>query len=70
VRWTWSGNQQISNGWNATVTQSGTQITAVNAAWNGAIASGASASFGFQAAYSGVNTSPTQFSVNGLACAS
>ena len=59
VAWTWAGNQQITNSWNGTVTQSGAAVTAVNVGWNGAIAPGASASFGFQGTYSGTNGAPT-----------
>jgi endoglucanase len=59
VTWTWPGNQQISNAWNAAVTQSGTGVTANNLSYNGTIAPGGSTSFGFQASYSGTNSAPT-----------
>ena len=57
--WTWGGNQAITNSWNATVTASGTAVTAVNAAFNGAIAAAGNTAFGFQASFSGTNTVPT-----------
>ncbi|MEV7967990.1 PHB depolymerase family esterase [Sphaerisporangium sp. NPDC088356] len=69
VTWTWPGNQQVANAWNATVTQSGAQVTARNVSYNGTIAPGAGTSFGFQASYSGTNTAPSQFTVNGSICA-
>ncbi|MFD8214037.1 cellulase family glycosylhydrolase [Streptomyces sp. NPDC059697] len=53
VTWTWSGSQQVTNMWNASYTQSGTTVTAVNAAHNGAIPVGGSASFGFAGAPGG-----------------
>ncbi|MFJ2580889.1 glycoside hydrolase family 6 protein [Kitasatospora aureofaciens] len=59
VTWTWPGNQQVTNGWNATVTQSGAAVSAVNASYNGTIAAGGSTGFGFQGSYSGANTAPT-----------
>jgi endoglucanase len=59
VTWTWPGNQQITNSWNATVTQSGTSVSATNLSYNGAIAPGGSTSFGMQATYSGSNAAPT-----------
>jgi poly(hydroxyalkanoate) depolymerase family esterase len=68
LQWTWSGNQQVTNAWSATVAQSGNQVTARNATWNGTINAGASVSFGFQATYSGTNNAPTQFTLNGTAC--
>ncbi|WP_327315976.1 cellulase family glycosylhydrolase [Streptomyces sp. NBC_01235] len=53
VAWTWSGSQQITNMWNATYTQTGTTVTAVNAAHNGSVPAGGSASFGFGGAPGG-----------------
>ncbi|WP_330349143.1 cellulase family glycosylhydrolase [Streptomyces sp. NBC_00582] len=53
VTWTWSGSQQITSMWNASYTQGGTTVTAANASHNGAIAAGASTSFGFGGAPGG-----------------
>ncbi|MFC4592273.1 extracellular catalytic domain type 1 short-chain-length polyhydroxyalkanoate depolymerase [Sphaerisporangium corydalis] len=69
VTWTWPGNQKVANAWNATVTQSGTQVTARDAGYNATIAPGAGTGFGFQASYSGTNTAPGQFTLNGAVCA-
>jgi hypothetical protein len=65
-----AGNQQVTSGWNATVTQSTNTVTARNLSWNGAIAAGSSAAFGFQGTYSGTNATPSGFSLNGTACTS
>ncbi|GAA0558198.1 GH12 family glycosyl hydrolase domain-containing protein [Actinomadura livida] len=46
--WTFTGGQRVVNGWNATVTQSGADVRAVNANYNGAVPEGGSTSFGFQ----------------------
>jgi hypothetical protein len=70
VKWTWPGNQQVTNAWNATLTQTGTSVSATNASYNATIAPGGTATFGFQGTYSGTNTSPSQFILNGTACAS
>jgi hypothetical protein len=59
VTWVYAGNQHITNSWNATVTQSGATVTAANASYNGTIAPGATASFGFQGTYSGTDSPPT-----------
>jgi cellulose 1,4-beta-cellobiosidase len=59
VTWTWSGNQAIVNSWNATVTSSGTSVTAVNVAYNNAIAAGGNTAFGFQTSFSGAIAAPT-----------
>lgn len=68
LTWSYAGNQQITNAWNATVTQSGNAVTARNASYNGSIGAGGNTSFGFQASYSGSNPAPTGFSLNGTAC--
>jgi chitodextrinase len=59
VTWAWAGNQQITNYWSCTLTQSGKNVTAKNAPFNGTIAAGQSTTFGFQASYSGSNSAPT-----------
>jgi hypothetical protein len=58
VGWTFPGNQKITNMWNASYTQSGQTVTASNAAYNGALAAGASTTFGFTANYTGSNAAP------------
>ncbi|MBE1487429.1 GH12 family glycosyl hydrolase domain-containing protein [Plantactinospora soyae] len=60
--------QQATTSWNATVTQSGSTVTARNISWNGSIAPGATASFGYQGTMSGAYSSPSSFSLNGSAC--
>src|SRR5437879_1022632 len=35
VTWTFAAGQQVTQGWNATLTQSGAAVTASNATWNG-----------------------------------
>ncbi|HEV7898270.1 MAG TPA: cellulose binding domain-containing protein [Planosporangium sp.] len=62
------GNQQVTSAWNATVSQSGSAVTATNASYNASIAPNGSVSFGFQGSYSGTNSSPTAFSLNGTTC--
>jgi hypothetical protein len=68
MTFTFPGDQKITNAWNATVTQSGTAVSATNAGYNGAIAPGGNATFGFQGSWSADNSSPTSFRVNGAAC--
>ena len=68
VGWTYTSGQQVTQAWNATVTQSGGTVTARNASYNGTLATGASTSFGFNGSWSGANPKPTAFTVNGVAC--
>ena len=59
VSWTWAGNQVITNSWNATVTSSGTAVTASSLSYNGALAAAGNTTFGLQASFTGTNTAPT-----------
>lgn len=63
------GDQKVTTAWNATVTQSGTAVTAVNAGYNGSLSPGASTSFGFQGTWTTSDAAPTHFTLNGAACA-
>ncbi|MDI6099324.1 cellulase family glycosylhydrolase [Actinoplanes sp. NEAU-A12] len=58
VAWTWADGQRITNSWNAAVTASGNTVTARNAGYNGTLAAGAEASWGFTASRSAANTVP------------
>ena len=68
LKFSFSGNQQVTQGWSATWSQSGTAVTATNLSWNGSLAPGASTSIGFNGSYSGSNAKPTSFTLNGSAC--
>ena len=52
-------NQLITQSWSATVVQSGLDVTAANADWNGNLAPAASTTFGFIANWTGSNPVPT-----------
>ncbi|WP_371664571.1 glycoside hydrolase family 48 protein [Streptomyces sp. NBC_00280] len=64
----YTGNQQLSNGWNGTWSQAGQAVTVKNASYNGTVAPGAAVSAGAQFSYSGSNAAPTNFAVNGTSC--
>jgi endoglucanase len=68
LAYTFPNAQQVSGGWNGTFTQSGQFVTVANASWNGALATGGSASIGFTGTVGATNAVPTYFTVNGLAC--
>ena len=63
-----NASQQVQQGWSATWSQSGQNVTAQNLAWNGSLATGASTSVGFNGVWSGSNPKPTSFTVNGTSC--
>ena len=66
--WSYAAGQQVTQAWNATVTQSGSQVTAKNAGYNGSLATNASTSFGFNGSWTGSNPVPASFALNGTAC--
>lgn len=68
VKWSYAGNQKVTSGWNARLSQSGAAVTAANEAYNGSLATGGSISFGFNATYSGTNALPTAFTLDGVTC--
>jgi len=49
----------ITNSWSATITTSGTSVTATNASYDGSLGAGQSTSFGFQGTDSGTITPPS-----------
>ncbi|SBT43216.1 cellulase family glycosylhydrolase [Micromonospora auratinigra] len=68
LAWSFPSGQRVTQAWNATVTSSGNQATAKDAGWNAAIGTNATVSFGFNGSWSGTNTAPTAFTLNGVAC--
>ncbi|MBG0563783.1 GH12 family glycosyl hydrolase domain-containing protein [Actinoplanes aureus] len=60
--------QAVTNSWGATLTGSSGAVTARNVSYNGSIAAGSSATFGFQGTYSGSFAAPSSFTLNGTTC--
>ncbi|MEV4655862.1 cellulase family glycosylhydrolase [Micromonospora sp. NPDC049301] len=58
TRWTFANGQSVSQSWNAALTSSGATVTARNVDYNGRLAAGASASFGFIGGWTGSNARP------------
>ncbi|MFD2764673.1 cellulase family glycosylhydrolase [Micromonospora eburnea] len=66
VTWTWPSGVTLASGWNATVTQSGTTVTAAAPDWARTLAPGASVVIGFTA--NGTASAPATVKLNGSAC--
>jgi endoglucanase len=67
--WTFpDAGQRVGQGWSATYNQSGSAVTARSMDYNGALASGGSASIGFNGTWSGANPTPSSFTLNGVTC--
>jgi endo-1,4-beta-xylanase len=69
LTWSFAAGQQVTQGWDATYAQSGTQVTAASASWNGGLATGGSTTIGFNGSWNNAsNPAPTDFALNGVSC--
>ncbi|MFD0774621.1 PQQ-dependent sugar dehydrogenase [Streptomonospora algeriensis] len=66
--WDYPGDQEVTNAWQAEVTQDGSTVSASDLGWNSAIPAGGSRQFGVQATFSGDNPPPEEFRINGSVC--
>jgi endoglucanase len=68
LTWSFTGDQQITNLWNGTLSQTGQSVRVSSAGFNDNLPTGGGAAFGFQANYSGSNAAPSNFALNGVPC--
>jgi lysophospholipase L1-like esterase len=68
LAFTFAAGQTVTQLWNGTVAQSGTQVTVRNAPYNGTVGTGSTVSFGFNGSHTGANPNPASFTLNGTAC--
>ena len=68
LKFTFPGDQHITNAWNGTAGQSGENVTITNASYNGTIAPGGSTSVGFQGTWTSSDAAPAAFTLNGGNC--
>ncbi|MFD8493679.1 glycosyl hydrolase family 18 protein [Amycolatopsis sp. NPDC059657] len=62
-----AAGQKIGSLWDGSYTVSGQHVT-VKSTWNGSVAAGGTASFGFNGTYSGTFTAPSGCKINGGSC--
>ena len=62
------GDTRVTNAWSATVSQSGSAVTARNTTYNAAINPGGRVTFGFQGTWTSNDANPASFTLNGAAC--
>jgi endoglucanase len=65
LKFSFPSGQTITQLWNGSYTQSGSAVSVTNLSYNGSIAPGANVSFGFNGSWSGSNTNPSSFTLNG-----
>jgi mannan endo-1,4-beta-mannosidase len=58
VTWTFGNGQTVTQAWSATVTSSGSNVTARNMGYNGTVPAGAGTTFGFLGSWNGTNSTP------------
>lgn len=69
LAWTFPNNQVITDLWNGVESQSGDSVEVSNESYNGTVAAGGSVQgVGFTANYSGTDSVPADFSLNGVTC--
>jgi rhamnogalacturonan endolyase len=67
--WTFpAAGQALTQSWDGTYSQSGQNVTIVNASYNGNLATGATVTPGFNGTWTTSNPVPTAFTLNGVAC--
>ena len=69
LRFSFPGDQILTNVWNATATQSGAAVAATNVSYDGTSGRGGSTSFGFQGTRTAGDVVSTTFTLNGATCA-
>ncbi|WP_201373148.1 cellulose binding domain-containing protein [Ktedonobacter robiniae] len=70
LKFTFPNGQTVTQGWNGTFSQQGSNVTITNLSYNGSIAPGTTLSSppGFNGSWSGSNQAPTSFTLNGAPC--
>ena len=58
LKWSFGAGQTVTQAWNATLTGTGPAVTARSVGYNGKLAAGGSATFGFLGSWNGTNTAP------------
>jgi Cellulose binding domain len=69
LQFSFPNGQQVTEGWDGTFSQQGSQVTVQNLSYNGSLAaSGGSTSLGFNGSWTASNANPTSFTLNGTMC--
>ncbi|MFF3613200.1 cellulose binding domain-containing protein [Streptomyces sp. NPDC002580] len=68
IAWTFDEGQRVTQMWDGTYTQHGSQVIATAADYNKAVAAGGSFAVGFNGTWQNGNTAPDAFTVNGRRC--
>ncbi|MEV6238507.1 cellulose binding domain-containing protein [Lentzea sp. NPDC051838] len=68
LRWRFPDGQTVAQMWNASVSQTGADVTVTNAGYTALLVPDGSVSLGFNGSVNGANSVPSSFTLNGSAC--
>ncbi|MEV4388291.1 arabinofuranosidase catalytic domain-containing protein [Micromonospora sp. NPDC049580] len=68
LTWNFAAGQTVTQLWNGSYTQAGSELTVTNAPYNASIPTNGSTSFGFNGSWTGSNPVPASFALNGTTC--
>src|SRR5262249_23723572 len=68
LKFTFPGDQQITNTWNGVATQSGEAGSVTNGGYNATIRPGGNTVPGFQGTWTNSDATPPSFTLNGVTC--
>jgi hypothetical protein len=68
LKFTFPGDEKITNTWNGVESQSGEAVTITNESYNSTIAVNGNVTLGFQGTWTNSDAAPTAFTVNGTTC--
>ena len=68
LKFTFPGDEKITNTWNGVESQSGEAVTITNESYNNTISAGGNVTLGFQGTWTNSDAVPTAFTVNGATC--
>jgi hypothetical protein len=68
VTFDFAAGQQVTQGWNATWSQSGAHVSAANPGWGGPLGTGSTVNIGFNGSWTGSNPIPTAVFLDGTLC--
>ncbi len=68
LQFAFPNGQQVTQGWNGNFTQQGSQVTVKDVGYNATIGVNSSTNLGFNGSWTGSNSPPSSFTLNGNAC--
>nr|WP_062304678.1 glycoside hydrolase family 6 protein [Demequina subtropica] len=68
VRWSYRSGQKVTQSWNAQTVRAAKRVTVRHESYNATVRSGDVIDFGFNGSWTGSNTKPVAFTLNGTTC--